>query len=272
MKFKNLFGGLYNSAELIKYYLCRWSLIAGRLPGRTDNEIKNYWNTNLSKRLQANKVNDFGERHGNLEEIASMKISSKSKSNGPELNSKTLTDSHRHVIRTKAFRCKKVAIPWLQLQADHDHHHHQMVDKNIVPRLASETPTFSGLESFDTNFLNDLDINDIVFLDVELNSELCEPKGIKINEECGNKDAVDGENGLEGVSRFDLTKFDDQSSMDETITRFENIVPGLACDTPFSSGLNNSNTGFLNDFHIYDLYSDVVLHSELWESKAERLD
>ncbi|KAH9299928.1 hypothetical protein KI387_044624, partial [Taxus chinensis] len=28
-----------------------WSLIAGRLPGRTDNEI-NYWNTCLSKKLQ----------------------------------------------------------------------------------------------------------------------------------------------------------------------------------------------------------------------------
>ncbi|KAH9299074.1 hypothetical protein KI387_030756, partial [Taxus chinensis] len=27
----------------------RWSLIAGRLPGRTDNEVKNYWNTHLSK-------------------------------------------------------------------------------------------------------------------------------------------------------------------------------------------------------------------------------
>lgn len=31
--------------------ICRWSLIAGRIPGRTDNEIKNYWNTHLSKKL-----------------------------------------------------------------------------------------------------------------------------------------------------------------------------------------------------------------------------
>ncbi|XP_066347502.1 transcription factor MYB1-like [Miscanthus floridulus] len=32
----------------------RWSLIDGRLPGPTDNEIKNYWNTTLGKKVLKN--------------------------------------------------------------------------------------------------------------------------------------------------------------------------------------------------------------------------
>ncbi|PHT70590.1 hypothetical protein T459_25694 [Capsicum annuum] len=31
--------------------LIRWSLIAGRLPGRTTNDVKKYWNTHFQKKL-----------------------------------------------------------------------------------------------------------------------------------------------------------------------------------------------------------------------------
>ncbi|KAK9926889.1 hypothetical protein M0R45_024097 [Rubus argutus] len=40
----------------------RWSLIAGRVPGRTDNQVKNHWNSHLSKKLGV--INNFkGVKH-----------------------------------------------------------------------------------------------------------------------------------------------------------------------------------------------------------------
>ncbi|XP_068652793.1 transcription factor RAX1-like [Aristolochia californica] len=38
----------------------RWSVIASHLPGRTDNDVKNYWNTKLKKKLLAAKNNTSG--------------------------------------------------------------------------------------------------------------------------------------------------------------------------------------------------------------------
>ncbi|XP_027188318.1 transcription factor MYB90-like [Cicer arietinum] len=39
----------------------RWSLIAGRLPGRTANDVKNYWNCHLSKKLNAQEASEDKE-------------------------------------------------------------------------------------------------------------------------------------------------------------------------------------------------------------------
>lgn len=44
--------GVNNNCYWILNENCRWSKIAAKLPGRTDNEIKNIWHTYLKKRLE----------------------------------------------------------------------------------------------------------------------------------------------------------------------------------------------------------------------------
>lgn len=49
---------------IVNKWTFRWSLIAGRLPGRTDNEVKNYWNSHLRKKLISTGIDPNNHKLG----------------------------------------------------------------------------------------------------------------------------------------------------------------------------------------------------------------
>ncbi|XP_021733843.1 myb-related protein 306-like [Chenopodium quinoa] len=59
----------------------RWAAIASYLPQRTDNDIKNYWNTHLKKKLKKQEEGQDGQNTSSQEGLSSNSTSSTSSSN-----------------------------------------------------------------------------------------------------------------------------------------------------------------------------------------------
>ncbi|XP_042497545.1 transcription factor MYB1-like [Macadamia integrifolia] len=157
----------------------RWSLIAGRLPGRTDNEVKNYWNTNLSKKLQGKTAQNQLNKTKDKNPQANPSLYQLPQAKAPK--------STPQVIRTKAVRCTKVILPQqqgIQMTNTHDLDNLASDAKNLqppsVPRLVMDDDT--------SNFMIDFAINDDCFISDLLNSDFLQVgcDGIQsADHECG---------------------------------------------------------------------------------------
>ncbi|KAK9220688.1 hypothetical protein WN944_009111 [Citrus x changshan-huyou] len=127
----------------------RWSLIAGRIPGRTDNEIKNYWNTHLSKKLisqgidprthkplnQALDPSSTDQVTYNNSKASTSKAILNSSSSNPNLTPMTVSSGHLDQRHTSAGRGRMISSIMMinkengyspnALVDDHDSEYHQ---------------------------------------------------------------------------------------------------------------------------------------------------
>ncbi|KAL9391618.1 hypothetical protein Peur_015538 [Populus x canadensis] len=88
----------------------KWSLIAARLPGRTDNEIKNYWNTHIKRKLFSRGIDP--QTHRPLKSTTTTTSSSTTTNSTNNKNSKLDTN------RSTDFQLEEQNYSFLQVQPE----------------------------------------------------------------------------------------------------------------------------------------------------------
>ncbi|XP_059634767.1 transcription factor MYB1-like [Cornus florida] len=162
----------------------RWSLIAGRLPGRTDNEIKNYWNTNLGKKIHLDHHN-FASTCNPSNQYFNKKDKKKTPTASPSpspvmFKTKSQLNNDSLVPQTNATKCSKDFIsPQPQKTEPIDTNivmggQPKVNDTSIVRWIESssyhETLSFTREEDSSSDFMLDVIMGEVCLSDL-LNSD-----------------------------------------------------------------------------------------------------
>ncbi|XP_059287614.1 transcription factor MYB1-like [Lycium ferocissimum] len=147
----------------------RWSLIAGRLPGRTDNEIKNYWNTNIGKKLQEGiSSNRQRPRSSHAKSAKPNPIAQQQKINQEHTvphdsqyllqtdvgnGGSSSSSSPCVVVRTKAIKCTKVFISpqntdqSIYETTENDNNDKAMAEENVITNIVTSSSSSLSISS-----------------------------------------------------------------------------------------------------------------------------
>ena len=113
-------------------------MIAGRLPGRTDNEIKNYWNTHIRRKLLNRGIDPA--THRPLNEVSHSQSQSQSQSQSLHLqNQEAVTIAvAASTSTTTATKTLPTTISFASSIKQEQYHHHQEMNTNMVKGLVLE--------------------------------------------------------------------------------------------------------------------------------------
>ncbi|KAH0931558.1 hypothetical protein HID58_008675 [Brassica napus] len=110
----------------------RWSAIATHLPKRTDNEIKNYWNTHLKKRLVKMGIDPVTHKPKNETPLSSLGLTK----NAAILSHMAQWENARLEAEARLARESKI----LHYQTKpSSHHHHGFTHKTLLTTWTSKT-------------------------------------------------------------------------------------------------------------------------------------
>ncbi|KAE9463173.1 hypothetical protein C3L33_04893, partial [Rhododendron williamsianum] len=121
-----------------------WSLIAGRIPGRTDNEIKNYWNTHLSKKLISQGIDP--RTHKPLNPDSPAEDDNKNKLSSSKFNQNLMPYADQNIVTPSLELEPVVSSNRIPVMNKGNGYYYQGANQMLAnPNPNLQNPDFSGL-------------------------------------------------------------------------------------------------------------------------------
>ncbi|KAJ0247149.1 SANT/Myb domain-containing protein [Hirschfeldia incana] len=118
----------------------KWSAIAARLPGRTDNEIKNFWNTHIRKKLLKMGIDPVTHSPRlDLLDFSSILASSLYNSSSHHVMSKLMMDAHHQQQRNPLVNPEILKLANSLFTQNQNQNHNQNHNQNFVVNHNSKT-------------------------------------------------------------------------------------------------------------------------------------